>query len=306
MSWNRAKEAILEEIVPLMRDADKGRRWVEMLGQSRDGMRLAACIFIDFNYGAIRPRVFAYILDHLDFSKEDARRNACWAFHDALMNHPHNLRTEDQSRFSCRSHFRAQDGDSEVAYARVLNLSDFIGRVVSTKEKPILALNRDDRARVRRMYFEREDRPWDDLERTWSGKMGRVFVTSWDHLTDLLSGAEGAADPGRVVNDAMGLGLPITVEFVAVKYPGAINAQFRQPTVLDADWANRNWYVSQRNVDGWGLAHSCSGNMAAAPERVHRKLDSVCGGFSGKYIGAPREGLDENREGLLQDAFARM
>jgi hypothetical protein len=305
MSWERAREKLLKVIVPLMEDKDKGTQWVELLGRSKDGMRLGACIVIDFRYGAIEPKVFADILEHLDFSKEDAQKNACWAFHDAIMNHPANRHSEDKSCFSCSSGFAA-DGKAPEAYARVLNISDFIGRVVSTKEKPMSALNRDDKARVKRMYFEREDQPWEDLERNWSGKMGRVFVTSWHDLSRLLASKDGKADPGRVVNDALGLGLPVTVEFIAVKYPGALDARFHQPSVLDVDWANVNWYVSQRNVNGWGRAQRCSGSGPAAPERVHRKLESISGGFSGKYIGTPRKALEENRDKLLKEAFARM
>ena len=302
MSWTVVRQELMLNVVPLMADHVKGEQWVELLGQTQDGQRLGACAVIDFRYGSVTPDVFASILNYLDFSKEEAQRDACWAFNDAISNHPDTQRAGGVSPFSCSSCFTGGDGES-VVYVRIMDLGTFIAHVLNSNDQPMSALSPDDRARAVRMYFTDEDEPWEEIDKMWTGSMGRVFVAPLDDLLNLLA---DAADPGNIVNDALGLGMKGNLEFVAVKYPAGFCASYHQPTALDANWSGGNWYISHRNVDSWGRTHRCSGQGAHARERVHLKADIICAGFSGKYIGRPVAAVTEDRDGLLNEAFARL
>ena len=302
MSWEVVRNELLLTVVRSMGDKKIGERWIDLLGQTLDGQRLGACIVIDVRSGALSSIVFASILDSLDFSQEDAQNNACWAFQNAVESHPGNQSQPEKGHFACGSSFSVQISTSDV-YVRILDLGDFITYLLDTNDRPMSALSEDDRARARRMYFSREYEPWEEIERMWTGSMGRAFITSLEDLNSLI---EDQVDPGYIVNDALGLGYSGKLEFVAVKYPDDLKMTCYQPTTLDTVWSNHNWYVSYGSNNCWGLTHRCSGNGQQARERVHRTLESVYEGFSGKYIGKPRATLVEDREKLLRDAFDRM
>lgn len=303
MSWEIVQDVLLRQVIGRMTaNRENGERWVNLLGQTLDGQRLGACIAIDLRYGALTPEVFASILECLDFSREEAQQSSCWAFQDALENHPSNQSHPTKGNFVCASRFTASISSSD-AYVRILDMGDFITYLLDTNDNPMSALSEDDRARARRMYFGHEYEPWEEIERMWTGSLGRAFITSFADFDNLI---KDQIDPGHLVNDALGLGLSGGVEFVAVKYPDGINIACYQPTTLDTVWSKKNWYVSYKNNDCWGLTHCCSGDGPPMRERVHRALDKVYRGFSGKYVGKPRMYLTEDRHKLLQDAFDRI
>jgi len=307
MSWDVVRQELLSLVViemTIAKQAD-GRRWVDLLGQSVDGKRLGACIIIDIRHGALSASTFASILDHLDFSKQGSQKSGCWAFHDALQNHPAHLANPTDCPFVCASSFSLSYSESsDEEYVRVLDLSDFIVYVLDSNDHPFSALAQDDRDRARRMYFEGFDSFWEAIEKMWTGGMGRVFVTSSKDLLELLS--EDNDDPGRNVNDGLGLGMTGNLEFVAVQYAPTLKLTVHQPTTLDGNWSSRNWYVSHKGGDHWGRTHRCSGIGSQARERVHKGLPVIEEGFSGRYIGAPKRPLAEDRDKLLEDAFDRM
>src|SRR5437016_3638149 len=212
MSWEVVRNELLLTVVHSMGDKKTGERWIDLLGQTLDGQRLGACIVIDVRSGALSPIVFASILDSLDFSQEDAQNNACWAFQNAVESHPGNQSQPEKGHFACGSSFNVQISTSDV-YVRILDLGDFITYLLDTNDRPMSALSEDDRARARRMYFSREYEPWEEIERMWTGSMGRAFITSLEDLNSLI---EDQVDPGYIVNDALGLGYSGKLEFVAV------------------------------------------------------------------------------------------
>lgn len=138
MSWEIVREELLQNVVTRMTpiNKEKGERWVDLLGQTLDGQRLGACIVIDFRCQALEPDIFASILDYLDFSNDDAQRSACWAFHNAVMNHPKNQHRADNGHFACASDFKVESSTPD-AYVRVLDLGAFITYVLDTNENPM-------------------------------------------------------------------------------------------------------------------------------------------------------------------------
>ena len=306
MSWNIVRDELLDKVVSQMRidkQAD-GRRWVELLEQSADGKRLGACIVIDVRSGALPATTFASILECLDFSKEGSRKSANWAFHDALRNHPANRNESDHCNFVCSSRFSIENAsDFDDEYVRILDLSDFIVFVLNCNDHPFSALSQDDRERAKRMYFNGFDSPWEAISKMWSGGKGRVFITALKDLTDLTYGQD---DPAGNLNDALGLAMKGNLELVAVKYAAGLEFTVHQPTTLDGNWADDNWYLSHKGDNKWGLTHRCSGVGLPARERVHKQLPTIEEGFSGLYVGCPKQAVREDRDKLLEDAFARM
>lgn len=306
MSWEIVRDELLNNVVSLMtaEKQDDGRRWIELLGEETDGKRLGACIIIDIRSGALPAATFASILDCLDFSKEGSRVSARWAFHDAMQNHPANRADPSSCQFVCASSFSVQNSSNpQDIYVRVLDVSEFIIFVLNYNGHSSAALTREDRERAKRMYFKGFDHPWEAIDRMWSGGKGRVFVTALEDLDELIS---NQTDPGATVNDALGLGMKGEIDFVAVKYEPGTALTVHQPTTLDGNWANDNWYVSCKGHDNWGLTHRCSGVGSAARERVHKALPLIPEGFSGVHIGPPIAPVQEDRDKLLEDAFGRM
>jgi hypothetical protein len=306
MSWDIVRDELLASVVSLMavEKQDDGRRWVDLLEleKDEDGKRLGACIVIDVRHGAVPATTFASILDCLDFSKEACTKSAIWAFHDALQSHPSSR--SNPCHFVCCSNFSVEHtSESMDEYVRVLDISDFIIYVLDENGHHAAALTQDDRDRAKRMYFRSFDDPWEAIDRMWSGGKGRVFVTALKDLIELLSDDD---DPARNINDALGLGMKGNLDFVAVKYPSGINLTVHQPTTLDGNWANTNWYLSHKGDNRWGLTHRCSGIGSQARERVHKALPIIEEGFSGLYIGPPKGAVHEDRAKLLEDAFARL
>ncbi len=295
--WNSIRSIIAERVIPLMATPDNGIAWLSALEVAEDGHRLGACIAIDVLAGAIDSLYFSAVLDKIDLVIPDARHS----FAKAVGEPP-------PDTLICASRFCADHSDE--TYVRVLELSTFIEFYVRPTYYKV-PFDPEDVNDVREDFFGGEaGQSWPDLTVEFSGTFGRVFVTS---LTDFEAVLNDAAYDrrGTVVNDAFGLNLDTGVgtdnhpEFVAVKYPQAIEETSHQPTTFDVSWVYPGaFYLSFKDLDLWGRTQSCTGKGRQVRERVHKRTVDTMARFEGVYIGVS-ERLSPDRAQLLEEAFVR-
>ena len=300
MSWDQVRQVLLEEIIVLMRDPAKGREWLNQLEYCEDGKRLGACIVIDTLSGAMKSKAFADILEGIDLLIGDSRR----AFGAVAGDPP-------DPALICASCFEGDDLDAPDAYARVVELGGFIDYYVG----PVYhrsSLDPEDVNDVRADFFmDGTNENWPDLNVEWSGRFGRVFVSSRRELDQLLLGVP-ENERGTMVNDALGLGFEAGVgpdgkaELVAVQYPTSVALRAYQPTTFDVPWLDPGgYYISFGNVDRWGRTQSCSGTKPQVRERVHKGFGDSLSHYQGLYIGVSLSVLDDQAT-LLRESFRRV
>lgn len=281
--------------------------WLQDLEQTADGRVLGASIAIDLLSGALELNELAAVFDDLDNNTTPVR-----AFARVLDQEPHN------SRLICCSPFPEPPDDATPhLYVRILEMDSFL----SYYAQPTYYYSSapDDRAEVYELFLKDHDKFRDgqvvkfndlaDIDRTWSGDRGRVWVLALSDFEKIR--AEHLSNLATVLNDALGLGYRAgggpsgNPDFVAVYYPEFFVEKCKQPTSADAQWRRPSFYISNGKGDGWGRTHSCSGMYDPVPERVHGEIVHFSGeGFSVWRIGEAMAPI-VNRDALLEAAFNR-
>lgn len=297
MSWAQAIEQI-NKVIDKMNSPSDGTEWLSRLEKTecKDAYRLGFCIAIDLAAEALTADEIAGVLDKIDNTESCPRQAFAKAFADKRL----------EETLVCKSRFDVPSAGTDD-YIRVLTLKDFI-----THYKKNRSLGRDDVAAVRTDYFsEYVASDLSDIREWWSGANDVVWVMSRTEFESLkASGLSGDA-LATLLNDALGLGKEPRQrdndgrELVAVSYPAGFD-NVKQPTTLDAYWANFGWYyVSYGKEHGWGQTVSCSGTCTPLRERVHVGFHGLSRDFIGFQIGDILN-LSTDRAVLVENANQRL
>jgi hypothetical protein len=151
------------------------------------------------------------------------------------------------------------------------------------------------------------------IDRIWSGNRPIVWVTRWTFLNGIRMRL--AEQTATELNDIMGLGFvgdDIKRSLYAVRYPPQFPITCKQPTTFDAVWDRPGYYLSCKNGDTWGLTHACSGHthgssgeIPAAPERVHPSFEAHLEFFRCFPLGTAAT-AQSDLEALMTAAYKRL
>jgi len=296
-TWKDVATLLRATLAPTVSSTTKLARWIEQLRKVPDGEILGVCLAIDLASKSLSGNLIGKIIDILDVSRANQRLQ----FQLAVDNHP------DSRNLVCASMIFGPPLGNPDSYARILSVEAFITHFVGPSMPAYLPLSALSKRQVKRRFLNSRGGNLGTIDRWWSGRRGVTWVLSASALR-ALAPKNRLRDSASVVNDALGLGHPISTELMMVVYPKGIDnfIQLKAPTVLDNDWEHPGgFFISLGGANGWGLTQSCSGEYPGIPERVHGGIKNPSDKFKTLPLGEVAK-FSTDRDRLIKEAYRRL
>lgn len=256
-------------------------RWIHGLSRTETGQRLAICLAIDLQTGAISARD----IDPIVTSLPDATTDVVSHFSTTLDRHPDKERLREGKSLTVEA---LPDHDF---YVRVLQITSYVTHYLKSFE---YSLDLTDLNEVQDVFFSKSlfdpagGSQVSYVKDYWKGRNDTVWVTRFSELQ--RAAGSGGPHSGAAVNDALGLGFPVAGDnipvLVAVRYPAEFGVPCLKPTTFVADWTtSAGYYLSDASRSGWGKTQSCTGQIEGVHERVHESFPGLSKEFAAYYIG---------------------
>lgn len=260
------------------------------------GIRIACCLAIDIATGSLTLPSIERIANRI---MRACRTNASGPTISSAIRSAKDA--VNGVGFVCESALPAAPIDKSERYVRIMDSGSFITHYC---QNLITTVDSSDTALVLSSYFSGGRELPLGFAKCWTS--GHVPVI-WVSLESEVIATNRDSCSAQVDNE-LGLGYDPETELLAIRYPPSFEdaVPLYVPTVFDASWAERCWYISGPERDGWGRTHPCSGAGSGARERVHGHSKGLTDGYVAYQIGAlPPESAARDREALMVKCLER-